>query len=1285
MAGTGVLPFVRGIDLSGNDFSGGLFPKCVREMAVLRWLKLNHTNLDKLPEELSSLKNLEHLQMTHNALSSVHGELSDLPCLRSVVVRNNQIKTSGIPTDIFDMQDLNIIDFNRNALKETPPNLDHATGAIVLNLSHNNLESIPNQVLILSDNPLFHFQLKQLPCMSHLRVLRMRKTQRSSANMPTTFENLLSLEEVDFSCNELTEIPEAMYKLENLKRLNISDNCIEKFEPFAECWPKLEVLNLSRNKLTALPDLLTRMQNLKKLYVNENQLTFDGVPTGIGKLINLEIFQAAHNRLELVPEGVCRCVKLRRLKLNNNRLVTMPSSVYFLVDLVELDVRNNVDLVMPPRPKERLKERLAFYNIDFSLEHQMHLAEASSSSSVGSGHTSVTKDPVSRKIQYLRRRRGQTEADTEQRKILRGMTDCASGRLADEQASVDQAEQQCKSKRWDEALEKPAIDYSELFDPDVGQLPGVTVFEIENFLPNQLEDVFHGKFYEGDCYIVLRTTLDASGNLEWQIYYWIGEHATVDKMACAAIHAVNLRNFLGANCRTIREEMNDESDEFLDIFNQDIIYVEGGRTPSGFFTIEQVHRPPRLYRVSTVAKRLNFYSVPLSWNSLDPRFVFLLDTVEKLTVWLVVGTENFHIYLAANTSNNKHNRYGERSKMVLRTKARLFAEKMNKTERKGVAEIEIFKQNAEPDDFLDLLDCKHDGPREPIVQHVPDNFQLPKAILYKVCLGMGYLELPQVKIPRLGLKQEMLESRCVYILDCYVDLFLWIGKKSTRLVRAAGSKLTAELHAMLNRPSHSSINHVCEGTESMMFKSKFVDWDDVIAVDFTRTAESVQRRGVDLNIILEKDKMKTDLAALFLDRQAMLSDEESDRLIEDYNEGWLLSCLLDVGVCIILLCDPFADVELMEPFVLEGKRFNRLPPEEFGIFYSSDCYVFLCRYSVPPEGIDEVQSGEIQAEEAKVAGDGEEEADGNGSSETGAEADFQCVVYFWQGRDASNMGWLMFTFSLLPKFKSLFKDKVDVVRTNQQQENQKFLSHFKKRFVIRQGRRNLCLFPGFQNWPRLYQLRANGGAINSRTVQIDCDSSLLNSEFCSALTVPFNVPDENGHRGCIFLWIGSRALASQVELLSDVVDRRLNPAKWPVERVREGEEPELFWNSIGGRKPYEHNANFMRYSRLFRCTNEKGYFVVSEKTIDFCQDDLDDDDVMILDNGDQIIMWVGSNASEVEVKLAFKAMQVYFQHLRLKQPDRPRKLAATVKGKEPKNFKKCFHAWAKHKHPAGEV
>jgi hypothetical protein len=61
-----------------------------------------------------------------------------------------------------------------------------------------------------------------------------------------------------------------------------------------------------------------------------------------------------------------------------------------------------------------------------------------------------------------------------------------------------------------------------------------------------------------------------SGSLKHQIYYWIGEKTTLDKGMCAAVHAVNLRNHLGATCRTEREEMNDESDEFLELFGEEV-------------------------------------------------------------------------------------------------------------------------------------------------------------------------------------------------------------------------------------------------------------------------------------------------------------------------------------------------------------------------------------------------------------------------------------------------------------------------------------------------------------------------------------------------------------------------------------------------------------------------------------------------------------------------------------------------------------------------------------------
>ena len=61
----------------------------------------------------------------------------------------------------------------------------------------------------------------------------------------------------------------------------------------------------------------------------------------------------------------------------------------------------------------------------------------------------------------------------------------------------------------------------------------------------------------------------------------------------------------------------------------------------------------------------------------------------------------------------------------------------------------------------------------------------------------------------------------------------------------------------------------------------------------------------------------------------------------------------------------------------------------------------------------------------------------------------------------------------------------------------------------------------------------------------------------------------------------------------------------------------------------------------------------------------------------QVFIWVGSRCSDVEVKLAYKSAQVYVQNLRIKQPDRPRQLMLTFKGKESRKFTKCFHGWSK--------
>ncbi|XP_064595508.1 protein flightless-1 homolog isoform X2 [Liolophura sinensis] len=1232
MAATGVLPFVRGVDFTRNDFACGKFPQNVASMTGLRWLRLNNTDLEQMPKELANLKKLEHLSIVHNNIKNLGQDLGNLPLLHVINCRDNKLVNSGIPSNIFSLEDLLVIDFSHNNIKEIPIELENARSILVLNLSHNNIENIPNPLfinltdliyldlshnkidtlppqmrrlanlhtLILNNNPLLHAQLRQLPALVSLQTLHMRNTQRTLGNFPTGLDTLTNLQELDLAFNDLPRVPEPLYKLRSLKRLNLSNNEITELPLTIDSWGSLEYLNLSRNKLKALPNSLCKLVELKKLYVNSNQLDFEGIPASIGKLFELEVFSAANNNLETIPEGLCRCGKLKKLILNCNRLITLPEILHLLTDLELLDVHDNPDLVMPPKPVDLVKKNWEYYNIDFSLNNQLRLAGASPTKE--QDEKPVHKDPIARKLRLRRRRDGQ-----ESEKVLKGMRDVAKDKAAGIATAIEEEQREpLRPKRWDENLNKPELDYSDIFDAAVGQIPGITTWEIENFLPIIVDDSFLGKFYEADCYIILNTYIDESNSLNWQIYYWIGAKATLDKKACAAIHAVNLRNLLGAESRTSRQEMNDEDDEFLDLFDNEVSYIEGGRTSSGFYTVEDTVYDAKLYRASG-SQRIHLERVAVSPSSLDRRYVFFLDVGMKLFVWV-----------------------GKMSKGVTKTKTRLLAEKVDKHERKACAEITTMLQYQETTDFWKELG----GPPDDldIKETVPDNFVTREPKLYKVGLGMGYLELPQVEVPKGKLTQSLLDTKSVYILDCFSDIFVWIGKKSMRLVRAAALKLSQELLGMIDRPSFTSVTRCLEGTECQVFKTKFFGWDDVIAVDFTRTAESVSRRGADMKVIMERDKMKTDLSALFMPRQPAMSAEEADQLVEEWNE----------------------DLDGMEAFVLEGRKFVRLPDEELGQFHSEDCYVFLCRYWVVPE-----------------LPEGEEE-----DEDDPPEDEIKCTVYFWQGRNASNMGWLTFTFSLQKKFESLFGDKLEVVRMHQQQENLKFLSHFKRKFVVFDGKRVKPGEPAEKPQVSLFQLRANGSPIATRCVQIQVSASKLNSCFCYILHVPFDTADL---QGIVYVWIGRKAEHSEATIAEEIA-YDIYGQNHTIQMINEGEEPEnFFWVGIGGRKKYDKDADFMENARLFRCSNEKGYFAVSEKCADFCQDDLADDDVMILDNGEQVFLWVGKKTSDVEIKLAFKSAQVYIQNVRSKQPNKPRKLLLAMKHKEHPKFIKCFHGWGKHR------
>ena len=114
----------------------------------------------------------------------------------------------------------------------------------------------------------------------------------------------------------------------------------------------------------------------------------------------------------------------------------------------------------------------------------------------------------------------------------------------------------------------------------------------------------------------------------------------------------------------------------------------------------------------------------------------------------------------------------------------------------------------------------------------------------------------------------------------------------------------------------------------------------------------MQRTGADLQKWAKAQETKVDLSALFQPRQPSMTNEEATHLSEEWNE----------------------DLEKMEAFVLEGKKFIKLPEDERGIFHSADSYVYLCRYWVPADDLEEQENEDFEADE-----------------------DYQCVVvYFWQ-------------------------------------------------------------------------------------------------------------------------------------------------------------------------------------------------------------------------------------------------------------------------------------------------
>jgi hypothetical protein len=147
----------------------------------------------------------------------------------------------------------------------------------------------------------------------------------------------------------------------------------------------------------------------------------------------------------------------------------------------------------------------------------------------------------------------------------------------------------------------------------------------------------------------------------------------------------------------------------------------------------------------------------------------------------------------------------------------------------------------EPADFLDLLVPAPSGYTPPAQLPSPTAGNLTKLHVLQLVESGKSLELPQLVAAGRVLSARMLTTGNVYLLDDYTDVYVWFGRKSSLLMRAAAGRVARALLKAMPRPEHAQLTVVKEGVEGIVFKSKFGDWNDLISPDY-RSADVQQVR-----------------------------------------------------------------------------------------------------------------------------------------------------------------------------------------------------------------------------------------------------------------------------------------------------------------------------------------------------------------------------------------------------------------------------------------------------------
>uniref|UniRef100_A0AAR2JBP6 Gelsolin n=1 Tax=Pygocentrus nattereri TaxID=42514 RepID=A0AAR2JBP6_PYGNA len=341
-----------------------------------------------------------------------------------------------------------------------------------------------------------------------------------------------------------------------------------------------------------------------------------------------------------------------------------------------------------------------------------------------------------------------------------------------------------------------------------GKEPGLQVWRIEKFDLVAVPENLYGGFYTGDAYVVLNTIKQRSGNLQYDLHFWLGDYCTQDESGAAAIFTVQLDDYLGGKPIQYREVQGFESKTFLGYFKKGLQYMKGG-VASGFRHV--VTNEVEMQRVLQVKGRrvVRATEVPVSWDSFNNGDCFILDLGNEIYQWC-----------------------GSKSNRFEKLKATQLAKAIRDNERSGRARVCVCDEGVEREKILEVLGEKPDLPEGADDDIKADASNRKLAKLYKLSDASGTMTMALVADEN-PFSQSALESTDCFILDHGSDgkIFVWKGKDANVDERKAAMKAADEFIKKMGYPKHTQVQILPEMGETPLFKQFFKNWRDVDQTD----------------------------------------------------------------------------------------------------------------------------------------------------------------------------------------------------------------------------------------------------------------------------------------------------------------------------------------------------------------------------------------------------------------------------------------------------------------------